>query len=216
MYSWVTHMHSHLGGQCPHKCSYCYVQKNRFGVPARYQGELRLIESEFKVNYGSGKKIFIEHMNDLFAEDMADGVIDLILEHCRTYPNNTYVFQSKNPRRVGDWINDMPPSWMMGTTIETNRSTAAISNAPEPIKRTFRAYGIESFITIEPILKFDLKPFMEILKRINPTFINIGADSKGCGLPEPTPAELQDLIKAIQDAGLTIKIKSNLSRLLKE
>lgn len=26
MFSWVTHTRTHLGGQCPHQCSYCYVQ----------------------------------------------------------------------------------------------------------------------------------------------------------------------------------------------
>ena len=25
MYSWVDCMHTHLGGECPHKCSYCYA-----------------------------------------------------------------------------------------------------------------------------------------------------------------------------------------------
>lgn len=58
MYDWVTHMHSHLAGKCPHECSYCYVQKNRFGVSPRYQGELRLIDNEFNVHYGKGRTIF--------------------------------------------------------------------------------------------------------------------------------------------------------------
>ena len=70
MYDWVTHMHTHLGGQCPHKCSYCYVQRNRFGVNPKYQGDLRIISQELNVNYGSDKILFIEHMNDMFANGM--------------------------------------------------------------------------------------------------------------------------------------------------
>ena len=66
MYPWVTHMHSHLGGECPHKCIYCYVDNPRFGRPERYKGKLRLLDWEFKVNYESGNTIFIEHKNDLF------------------------------------------------------------------------------------------------------------------------------------------------------
>ena len=62
-YEWITHAHSHLGGRCVHECSYCYVDNPRFGRPERYKGELRLIEKEFSVNYGSGKTIFMENVN---------------------------------------------------------------------------------------------------------------------------------------------------------
>jgi len=63
MYSWVTDMHTHLGGDCPHACSYCYVNTGFMNTPRpkRYCGPLRLIEQEFNVNYGTGKTIFIEH-----------------------------------------------------------------------------------------------------------------------------------------------------------
>jgi DNA repair photolyase len=42
MYPWVTHTHAHLGGECPHRCAYCYVDNPRFGRPAKYTGALRL------------------------------------------------------------------------------------------------------------------------------------------------------------------------------
>ncbi len=59
MYPWVTHTHNHLGGECPHRCSYCYVDNPRFGRPARYTGPVRVIPDEFKVRYGTGRTIFI-------------------------------------------------------------------------------------------------------------------------------------------------------------
>ena len=31
MYDWVTHMHTHLGGECGHECSYCYLNGKGFG-----------------------------------------------------------------------------------------------------------------------------------------------------------------------------------------
>lgn len=134
MYSWCSHTHSHLGGKCPHECQYCYVGKGRYGVIPRYEGELRLIEKEFQVNYGSGKTIFIEHMNDLFADAVNHVFIQRILAHCRTYPDNTYVFQTKNPHRMVLWENEMPFKIMLGTTIETNRKIM-ISKAPIPLDR---------------------------------------------------------------------------------
>lgn len=217
MYSWVSHMHSHIGGKCPHECQYCYVGKGRYGIIPRYEGELRLIDKEFQVNYGSGKIIFIEHMNDMFAEAVPQSFINTILTHCNCYPKNEYVFQTKNPERMVKNLDLMPSKVMLGTTIETNREIM-ISKAPSPIKRLNGMQKIplyiKTFVTIEPIMKFDLEVLVGILKLIQPSFVNIGADSKHCNLPEPTKQEVKDLIKAINDAGLTIKIKHNLSRFL--
>jgi len=67
MYSWCSHVNTHLSGECPHKCTYCYAQKGVAKLSGRYKGEPRLDESELNINYGNGKTIFIEHMNDLFA-----------------------------------------------------------------------------------------------------------------------------------------------------
>ena len=160
MYDWCSHTHSHLGGACPHKCSYCYVQRNRFGVSPRYQGEPRLIESEFAVNYGTGKTIFIEHMNDLFACGIPKEWIGRILTHCKLSPENKYVFQTKNPLRAleayREWL-VFPRNFMIGTTIETDDDVNF--NAPFPILRgagisKFKEMGCETFITIEPVMQF--------------------------------------------------------------
>ncbi len=44
----------------------------------------------------------------------------------------------------------------------------------------------EVMVTIEPIMDFDLEPFVEMIKNTKPKFVNIGADSKGHNLPEPS------------------------------
>lgn len=223
MYSWVSHMHTHLDGECPHQCSYCYVGKSRFGRPERYKGEIRLREKELSVNYGSGKTIFIEHMTDLFADDTPGLYREMILEHCKSYPDNTYIFQTKNPKRyeASFYFNEFPPNFILGTTIETNRDDTYQTKAPCPIDRLQyfakikEVHNVKTFITIEPIMKFDIRVMEWWLGYIRPDFVNIGADSKHCNLPEPTKQEVEDLIKAIQDNGIEIKVKSNLERLLK-
>ena len=98
MYPWVSHVHTHLGGECPHKCLYCYVDNPRWGRPARYQGALRLIEKEFSVDYGEGKTIFIENCNDLFAREVLDDYIRRIMWHCHRYPLNTMYFRQKTQK----------------------------------------------------------------------------------------------------------------------
>ena len=221
MYDWVTHMHSHLGGVCPHACSYCYVQRGPARMSPKYQGELRFIEEELNVEYGSGKVIFIEHCNDLFAKEVPVEFIDWIMRHCRKFPDNEYVFQTKNPARAIGAMGMFPPNAMLGTTIETNRTDLlrTVSKAPDP-KFRFMAMmdvrlRIRKFVTLEPILDFDPDILANWMKGIAPKFVNIGADSKGTGLVEPTPDKIEKLICLLAEYEVPIRKKTNLERIMK-
>jgi len=158
-------------------------------------------------------------MNDLFAYEIRAGWVDEILEHCRQYPGNRYVFQTKNPARAFLWHSKFPKDFIIGTTIETNRSPDKFSKAPPMASRE---YGIrefvdckcETFVTIEPILDFDVPELVHIIDRINPKFVNIGADSKNCGLPEPDADKVKALIGNLQGLGIEIKKKINLARIV--
>lgn len=218
MYPWVTHTHAHLGGECPHRCSYCYVTSPRFGRPAKYSGPLRLIENEFAVRYGAGKTIFVDHCNDIGASAVPLAWIIRIMAHCSTWPENTYVFQTRNPIRFPPRPGAFPPLVMIGTTLESNRPYSDITAAPDPASRVHAMIRLRdlvgTFVTVEPILDFDVTPLLDMIQRIRPAFVNIGADSKGHGLPEPPPDKILALIAGLQAAGIEIREKRNLDRLL--
>jgi len=225
MYNWVDYTHTHIGGKCNHNCSYCYVQAmaKRFNGP-RYQGPLHMIEEELNIDYGTGRTIFVEHCNDLFQWTMPRQWIKKVLQHCNQYPTNQYVFQTKNPLRVMNFNHLLPKHRVIGTTLETtfNDLLREINgnHAPDFDERVegminLRAHGIRRFVTIEPIIRMDVDAMLLALHRINPEFINIGADSKKTDLPEPTAAEVQLLISGIMTLGIEIRVKSNLERLLK-
>lgn len=222
MYPWVTHTKSFLRGKCPHACSYCYVQAmaSRFpNLRLRYSGDVTLDCNELQENLGRNRTIFVEHMSDLFAREVPSEWISMVLRICSTYQNR-YVFQTKNPARFSDFLAHMFPGTILGTTIETNRNYASImGNAPFPrgryssmlrLPRLFRIC-----VTIEPILDFDLEVLSKWLIRLRPDFVNIGADSKGRGLPEPSPDKIRDLLETLTSAGIRIERKTNLDRLLK-
>ena len=228
MYEWVSHLHSHLGGECSHKCSYCYVNNPRHGRPERYTGEIRLIEDEFSVQYSEkvltrmGKypaTIFIEHMNDLFAEEVTDTMILRILSHCNMYPDNTYVLQTKNPIRYYDWLRHLPKNVILGTTIESNRWIPEVmGNAPKPVDRYLAMKNgipktIRRFLTLEPICDFDVPELAMWIAEIKPDFLNLGADSKDKGLPEPTVEKVMALVAALHELGVELREKHNLQRL---
>lgn len=217
MYSWVTHTHNHLGGECPHKCSYCStkVMAKRFNIE-KYKGPIRLIEKELTVGYGTGKTIFIENCGDLFAEQVPLYYIQKILKHCREYSGNTYVYQTKNPDRYADFLGDFPVMSLFGTTIESNWESN--SRAPKPKDRMIAMAKLQErckFVTIEPIIDFDVATMVIWIRQIRPLFVNIGADSKGIDLPEPAANKIKALIDGIGKAGIEIRCKRNVERLLK-
>lgn len=218
MYDWIGFGHSHLGGECPHKCSYCYVDSPRFGRPEKFTGPIRLLEEEFDVKYGEGKTIFIEYQNDLFSTDVPDDWISKVINHTLKYPLNTYVFQTKNPIRYRGFLELIPNGSILGTTIETNRDMIAISKAPVARSRYEGMIGLPNkfkrFVTIEPVLDFDVDILGQWVGEIHPDFINLGADSKKRNLPEPTVEKIMALVEKLKEYGVELREKHNLQRLL--
>jgi hypothetical protein len=114
----------------------------------------------------------------------------------------------------------LPKKCIVGTTMETNLEHPCMGNAPRTVGRQWDMVGlrhehpdIRLFVTIEPILRFDLEEMVKIAE-CKPEFVNIGADSKGHGLPEPTRAEVMALVEALQKRGVVVRNKSNLERLV--
>jgi DNA repair photolyase len=216
MYTFISHLKNYLSGECQFRCSYCYVgdMKKKFpNVNKKYSGKPMLIESELKENMGSGKTIFVQNNSDLFADSIPKEWIFKILAHCNLYPENTYLFQSKNPERFHEFIALFPPKTILGTTIESNRDFK-LTKAPKPTERAFgmRDIKLKKMISIEPICDFDLPVLVGLIKFINPNFVSIGADSKKHGLIEPKKEKIDELIKALEEF-TEVKIKSNLGRL---
>ncbi len=73
---------------------------------------------------------------------------------------------------------------------------------------------VNTYVTIEPIMDFDLEEMVELIKKCNPQQVNIGADSGNNHLPEPPKEKIFKLIEALSSF-TTVKQKDNLKRLLK-
>lgn len=211
MYDFVTHMWSPVRGKCKHECNYCYMK--RFPLP-----DMNINEKDMMTNLGENNFIFVGHTIDLFADDVPTEWIRRVLKHCNEYPTNKYLFQSKNTTRFLNFIEDYPPICVFGTTIETNREDYVISKAPSYYDRVINLSimsdnGYETIVTIEPIFDFDHEELVDLIIAANPTWINIGADSKGHKLPEPSKEQIMELIKDLQSR-TDVKLKDNLKRLI--
>ena len=217
MYDWITHTWP-VGRGCAHDCSYCYVKS----IPGSDIGTHFIPQA--KPDLGRDKTIFVGNCIDLFSEEMDSRDIESVLRHCQKYPLNRYVFQTKNPERMYGYLSAMPQAMpgqsILGTTIESDDAAllAKHSKAPEPTQRALwigscKDAGFKTFLTIEPIMRFDLYTMTNIIAVARPDFVNIGADSKRHNLPEPTGEEIKKLIAAIVELNIPIKIKSNLENI---
>jgi len=211
-----------LAGSCPHKCTYCYVEvmkKRHEAHMNKYSGVPRLDDNAMKLNLYNpkykGKTIFVCSCNDLFAESNPIIPIGKIFEKAKDYPENTFFWQTKNPERLNYLSLHLPKNSIICTTMENESN--GLSEAPTVQNRAFAMADIKGFekhVTIEPIVKFELKPFVGLLRIANPEQVNIGADSKKSGLVEPTKDEVLQLITELEKF-TKVHLKSNLNRIIK-
>jgi len=231
MYPWA-YTWNPLAGECPHKCTFCYVSKKvapwlkRMGNE-KFYGEPRLVDSEFKTKLvvPGGYIVFVESCGDLFAYGVEESVIWRVLSYIKHYPQTTFLLQTKNPERFFDF--NIPQNCILGTTIETNRfsDNYNFSKAPS-VKERYAVFRILNrnraidgskvyrlMVSIEPIMDFNLDILVKWIHEIEPEFVSIGADSGKNNLPEPSGQKLNQLICRLEEF-TEVRKKENLNRLL--
>lgn len=226
-----------IGGDCFHRCIYCYrntMMSRSANVKNKYTGEPRLIESEMRKSLGKDKVMFVCSMCDLFAQDVPDNIIERVIIKCKSFPQNRYLFQTKNPVRMLNLLikqpDIFPRKMILGTTIETNRVKTlyrGISKAPCPEERykvmveisEHRKFmpgkDIQVMVSIEPAIKSDIKVMVDWMKHIKPDYVSVGADSKSKGLVEPSKEQILILADCLEKF-TEVRLKSNLKRITGE
>jgi len=212
MYDFITHTFNTVKGTCPHGYTYCYMR--RFGE----QKPVRFDAKELKTDLGARNFIFVGSSCDMWAEDIPNSWISETLGKCREADLDAFLFQSKSPWRFEPWAGSIPAGSILCTTVETNRTYRNVMGiCPTPWSRALSMANLSTFrrfVTIEPIMDFDFDALVELVKRCEPEQVNIGADSGGNHLPEPSAEKVRALIDELQKF-TTIARKTNLARLLK-
>jgi hypothetical protein len=104
------------------------------------------------------------------------------------------------------------------TTIESNYYYVVMRDSPPPAERaaamaTISKY-IPTYVTLEPIMDFDLGSMVKLVKQCSPAQVNIGADTGHNQLPEPPKEKIWELIAELEKFTI-VKQKSNLKRIMK-
>ena len=189
---------------CEHNCSYCYARNLALGrlrlLPQYQDFKPYLVKAELLSSFRSGL-IFVCDMGDLWGRWVPREWIEQVLAVVERSPDATFLMLTKNPLRYMEFVRQFPPNIILGATIESNLPYPAITDAPDPGSRAWALACIpwnRKFVSIEPILDFDLNVLPQRIELVKPQFVYIGYDNWGNNLPEPTLEKTKELIKALE------------------
>lgn len=210
---------------CEHDCTYCWARKAA-------EGRLKKLNDRYKDGFTpaffpdmlarrfkAGSLVFVSDMGDLFGRWVKREWIAAILEVVAQHPDVDFLFCTKNPDRYLQF--DFSPNVILGVTIETTRDHGVydVSKAPIPVLRYGAMYLKEhprKFISIEPVMDFDLGELLLWVRQIKPEIVEIGADTLNNNLPEPDTEKLAALVIGCESEVATVHLKDSLERLLPE
>lgn len=202
---------------CCFSCAYCWAKRmaeTRLAKSPKYARgfEPTFHPKELARKFRPGEFVFISSMGDISFIAPAD--FQSILTVIANSPETTFLLQTKNPRCFVTSEKSFP-NIIVGTTIETNRDTSQISEAPLPKDRYHSLCLIPArhFLSIEPIMDFDLDGLLRWIEDINPEIIEIGADNYKNNLPEPSWDKVENLLDELTYLGFEVKQKEGLERL---
>jgi len=201
MYSFVGPRWNPIVG-CTHQCVYCWArcqakrQKRRCELC--YEFVPHLHEDRLKKVPRAGT-VFVVDMGDLFCDGVTDEWIHQVLGATRRIPEP--FFETKNPRRYSDFVDEFPEGSVLSATIETDQSYPNVSRAPPVLDRALGMLELrwpKKHISIEPIMDFNLQVFVEWLKPIKPVLVSVGYDNYNHKLPEPALSKTLALIAELE------------------
>lgn len=206
---------------CLFNCSYCNARKAalaRFKNIPRYRDGFKptLVEQELLQTFKPGEFIFVAYMGDIYWATRDQ--IYKILDRIEQFPETRFLFCTKSPSTYDWWNRALPANVIIGTTLETNRDLR-LSGAPSPASR-FTSLRLTQhpykFLSIEPIMDFDLNEFSLWIRLLRPDIIEVGADNYHNNLPEPSPEKVEQLLADLRKISPVVIEKEGLKRLRQE
>lgn len=190
---------------CLHNCSYCWAKRfalERLSNTEKYKNGFapKLAESELNKRFRN-QFVFVSDMGDLFGEWAPKEWILRVIEATRNSPSSDFLFLTKNPSRYKEFVNLCRKNIFLGATIETNRSND-FSKAPPVAERARAMIDLSyprKFISIEPIMDFDLEIFAKWIENIAPIQVSVGYDNYHNNLPEPSLSKTLQLIERLNE-----------------
>jgi len=183
---------------CKRDCDYCYVKRwvNRFNYSMEPEFHERRLNDLSVLQ--SPAKIFVSSTGDMWGPWVSAEWIDQVLDVVRKYPQHTFQFLTKYPKRYLEF--DLPYGWY-GATIDGTCKTNSCDEFIEKLRR--RNKDIVTFFSFEPMLHYPTVSLWHV------DWIIIGADSNK-GAKKPRPWWAGQVIDRARKNNVDVWIKDNL------
>lgn len=203
---WCDYAINPVKGLCPVACSYCFARKlyKRF----KWDPELRY-EDVFwypGIKGKPGDRYFVGSTMELFGDWIEKCWLENIFMWVRSYPQRIFIFLTKQPQNLIKW-SPFPENCWVGVTATDTRMA---------LEACFRLGDIETsvrYLSIEPMLNPINLP-SELLKTCKIDWIIIGQQTPISAKTSPQIEWIQEIVEAVDKAGIPIFLKDNLKSLL--
>lgn len=169
-----------------------------------------------------GKWVFVGSMGDVFCDGIPDQWIEKLFNYIQEYQgNNRFLLQTKNPRRLWQYLQkheNLSGKIIAGTTIETTDPTIKLGGAP-PVKQRamslaciseFRQH--DTFLSLEPLADFNPDLMKNWITAIQPYVIEIGLENYTHYTTPPPDEKIMELLSWLDEHGHNYLLKENLDR----
>lgn len=206
---------------CLFECTYCWARKlaaTKLAQSPKYKEGFAptFHPKELNKRFKPNEFVFVSDMGDIYWVSLRSDLYS-ILDVVEAHPQTKFLFQTKAPGMYLHWHLRPFDNLYLGTTIETTRDYR-MSKAPPPMQRLHAMCLVDhplKFLSIEPVMDFDLDVMTKWVEEMRPSIIEIGADNYHHNLPEPSPDKLATLLERLDQICPRVVRKEGLDRLLK-
>ncbi len=222
---------------CLYGCEYCYARRvaKRFGkelpdfsgYPATHCGS-HMVESKLDDNpypfifeptfhayrlkeplhKAKPQTIFVCSMADLFGDWVPDEWIEEVFAACMRAPQHRYLFLTKNPKR---YVN-----LELMKKLPRNRNFWYGTSAPTPESDLFSSGGLNTFISIEPMLESFRFHREGIVPEIANWIILGAMTGPGSKQHQPKRKWVENVVKTARVSGVPVFMKDSLQPIMGE
>jgi DNA repair photolyase len=185
------------------------------GVREKYSGASRTNAkwlNEIK-QFTAEDFVFVCDMTDLFGYWVPTEIIQQVFIAISNSPAK-FLLLTKNPERYRQLISigvSVPSNCILGCTVESDvdhLSSGMQERARLMVMMELRLMGYPTMLSVEPIMDFDLEPFVNKIIKAKPEFVAVGYDNYGNGLVEPSFSKTIHLIHYLEAAGIRVYKKT--------
>lgn len=213
---WCDYTINPVKGKCPVACPYCYARRlyERF----KWNPEVRY-EDPFwqfhKLRSKPPSRVFIGSTMELFGPWIKPEWQHNIVSFCRAYPQHKFLFLTKRPQGIPDWL-AWPDNCWVGISATDGSGFHFAEHWLKAIKAKVR------YISLEPLLGrvdtniswYEGKYLQTVFKENWIDWLIIGQQTPTTKNTEPKIEWLREIVEAADKAEIPVFLKDNLKPLL--